>query len=313
VKSKAHHNGELSSWLTIGAFDGVHLGHQRILSLLDQGAACQNCMAYVVTFFPHPAVHLNAIKGNFYLSTPEEQDFLLSKWGADEIITFEFDHDFSRLSPRDFILKLLGRVSFSKLLIGYDFRMGADRAGDHAALKELGKEFGFAVEVVNPVMFENAPISSSRIRAALSSGRVEQANAMLGYAYAVSGEVVHGDGRGRHIGLPTANISPWPMKLIPATGVYAAFTEIDGEAHPSVISIGYRPTFYAGGIPTFETHVLDFSDSIYGKTITAHFIARLRPEEKYDSVDALMAQIKCDIINAEEILSNATKPTRISA
>ena len=169
-----------------------------IVQLADIGDMVLSTPALSALRDVQPDAHITLLTASHIAPVVDATGFV------DEIITFEFDHDFSRLSPRDFILKLMGRVSFSKLLIGYDFRMGADRAGDHAALKVLGNEFGFAVEVVDPVMFENAPISSSRIRKALSSGHISRANTMLGYTYVVSGEVVHGDGRGRHIGLPTA-------------------------------------------------------------------------------------------------------------
>jgi len=298
-----------SSWVTIGAFDGVHLGHQKILSELTEG---NNERANAVTFFPHPGVFLNQISEPYYLSTPAEQKQLLQAFGVDEVLIFEFDQTFSRLSPRDFIQKVAERMVISGLLIGYDFRMGADRAGDHFKLKELGKEFGFNVSIVEPVLYKNKPISSSRIRDALKKGLLQQANEMLGYPFSIAGEVVHGDGRGRHIGLPTANIQTWPMKILPNAGVYAALVDVDNVEYRSVVSIGYRPTFYKNtASKTIEVHILDFSREIYGKNLRVHFLERLRAEEKYDSVEKLMEQIKCDIINADEIFSHAKKSPRL--
>ena len=303
-----------SDWITIGSFDGVHLGHQKIVETLGNGALENRVKATAISFYPHPAVVLRDIEAPFYITTLEEKNSLLKRFGVNEIINFTFDKDFYRLSPREFVQLVQERSTFSKLLIGYDFRLGADRAGGQEALKEIGRDLGFGVDVISPVLFDHEPISSSRIRQALADGNLALANAMLGYPFFISGRVVHGDGRGKHIGLPTANVFPWPKKLIPAPGVYAAFTEIDAVMHLSVINIGHRPTFYtADAIQTIETHVLDFSDEIYDKQIGIHFIERLRPELKFDGVAALMTQIKYDIIKAKEILSDATKPPNIPA
>ncbi len=303
-----------TSWVTIGSFDGVHLGHQKILKNLSLGAGKKGCETIAISFFPHPSVVLREITGPFYLTTREEKYALLKKFGARNIITFKFDKDFSRKNPREFVELLRTKTQFTRLLIGYDFRLGADRAGGHDALKKLGVEMGFKVDIIDAVLHENEPVSSSRIREAISGGDLDRANAMLGYPYFVFGRVIHGDGRGKHIGLPTANVLPWSKKLIPAPGVYAAFTEVDQIQHPSVVSVGYRPTFYGpGALQTIETHIMGFSEELYEKQIGIHFIDRLRPEEKFDGVDALMAQIKYDMINAKEILSDAAKPPYLPA
>lgn len=303
-----------STWVTIGSFDGVHKGHQQILALLRSGANANQAPTVAVSFFPHPAVVLRDIQDPFYLSTLEEKNALLKRYGAGEVINFTFDKNFSQLSPKAFVQMLQEKVSFTKLLIGYDFRLGKDRAGGQDALKEIGKEIGFTVDVIDPVMFLDEPVSSSRIRQALTNGNLAQANAMLGYPYFITGNVVHGDGRGKHIGLPTANVLTWQQKIIPAAGVYAAFTEVEGVQHASVVNIGHRPTFYGpGATQTIETHILDFRQEIYDQKIGIHFMQRLRPEKKFDGVEALMAQIKCDIINAKETLSDAAKPPNIPA
>lgn len=302
------------AWISIGAFDGVHSGHQQIIGVLSSGVKETKSKAIAVTFYPHPLVYFKNPSKPFYLSTVEEKNMLLKAFGAGSIVTFKFDQPFSRLSPREFINRLYKQAPFSHLLIGYDFRMGANRAGDHLTLQQLGEEMNFSVEIIAPVLHQSKPISSSRIRSALEKGELDLANIMLGYPYFISGEVVRGDGRGRHIGLPTANLSPWPQKLIPAPGVYAAFTEVKDVKYQSVVSIGYRPTFYESpAMQTIETHILDYSNAIYGEKIRIHFINRLRSEKKYDSVDSLMAQIKWDIINAKEILSDAAKTSNIPA
>ena len=311
---QTHTDDESSTWITIGSFDGVHLGHQKILQVLSTRPQHRSINTVAVSFFPHPAVVLGNITSPFYLSTMEEKNALLEKFGAKEIITFTFDKTFSRHSPRDFIILLREKVMFSKLLIGYDFRLGADRTGDQKALIDLGNEMGFSVEVIDPVMFGDRPISSSRIRNALNGGNLKQVNAMLGYPYFVTGRVVHGDGRGKHIGLPTANVQPWAHKLIPAPGVYAAFTQVGQTPHPSVVNVGHRPTFYEkDAVQTIETHILNYSEEIYDRDIKIHFVERQRPEIKFENVNALMAQIKYDIINAKEILSDATKPPNLPA
>jgi len=314
VENKSSNITAHSDWVTIGSFDGVHSGHQKILKTLSKGTQECQAKAVAVSFYPHPAVVLRDIEGPFYLTTLEEKNALLKYCGADEIINFTFNKDFSRLSAHEFVQLLRERTTFSKLLIGYDFRLGADRAGGHEALKRIGKEMGFSVDVISPVLFDEKPISSSRIRQALSQGNLSQANAMLGYPFFIDGKVMHGDGRGKHIGLPTANVFPWSKKMIPSPGVYAAFTEIDAVMHLSVVNIGHRPTFYdADAIQTIETHIFDFSGEIYDKQIGIHFIEKLRPERKFDNMDALMDQIKYDIIKAKEILSDAAKPPNIPA
>jgi len=314
VEEKSRNNTASSTWVTIGSFDGVHIGHQQILAALESGAKEYRGAAIAVSFYPHPAVVLREINEPFYLSTLAEKNALLRRYGAEEIINFTFDRDFSRLSPRAFVQLLREKALFSRLLIGYDFRLGKDRTGGQDALKELGVEMGFTVDVIKPVMYEDEPVSSSRIRLAINEGNLAQANNMLGYPYFVAGTVIHGDGRGKHIGLPTANLLPWQSKLIPAAGVYAAYTEVGGNQHASVVNIGHRPTFYGpGAIQTIETHIFDFHQEIYDQKIGIHFIERLRPEEKFNGVDALMAQIKCDIINAKEILSDAAKPPNLPA
>ncbi|MCD6355656.1 MAG: riboflavin biosynthesis protein RibF, partial [Anaerolineaceae bacterium] len=203
---------------------------------------------------------------------------------------------------------------FSCLLIGYDFRMGANRKGDYHMLEEMGNKMGFCVRAIAPVLYRNQPVSSSRIRTALINGDLATANIMLGRPYTIEGVIIHGDGRGQHIGLPTANLALWEKKLLPANGVYAAFAEVDNVKRPSVVNIGYRPTFYNNStLQTIETHILNFSDQIYDKNMKIYFTARLRPEEKYNSIRELMGQIHKDIRKTQEILANDTPPQNLSS
>jgi riboflavin kinase / FMN adenylyltransferase len=297
------------TWITIGSFDGVHIGHQELIKSLLEGSKRKGCNSIVVSFFPNPIVHLKDIEDPFYLTLPVEKDRILTKLGIDSVLTISFDHTVSRLSPKNFISILHARLKFTNLLIGYDFRLGADRTGGFSALEKIGQEMGFGVQKIKPLMLESQPVSSSRIRAAITNGKLVTANTMLGYPYSITGHVIHGDGRGRNIGLPTANISIWKEKLLPKNGVYAAYAKLGEEKHPTVISIGLRPTFYDAPIErTIEAHILNFSEQIYNKNLTIEFISRLRDEIKYESVAALMEQVKKDIIKTKEILKS--EPTQ---
>ncbi len=301
------------AWITIGSFDGIHLGHQKIIKNLIEGAKRMDVPSIVITFFPHPAAYIKNITDPYYLTSPEEKDQILSKLGVNSILTVHFNHSISLLSPRDFINTLHRQLKFSCLLVGYDFRLGADQEGDLKRLEYLGNKMGFCVRAIAPIQHQSKPISSSIIRAALKNGDLSTANAILGYPYSIEGTVVHGDGRGKHIGIPTANLSVWEKKLLPSEGVYSAFALINRKRFPSVVSIGFRPTFYE--IPeqqTVEVHILNFSDQIYGMQIKLQFISRLRKEKKYGSVNELMEQIQKDISNAEEVLTNDTTPPDIS-
>jgi len=302
------------AWITIGSFDGIHLGHQKIIENLVKGAKKNSAPSIVITFYPHPAVCIRNITDPYYLTSPEEKDQILSKLGVNSILTMYFDHTISQLSPRDFISTLHRQLKFSCLLVGYDFHLGADREGSLKILEYLGDKMGFCIHAIKPLQKQSKPISSSAIRSALKKGDLSTANTLLGYPYSIEGIVIHGDGRGKHIGIPTANLSVWKKKLLPSEGVYAAFIYINKKRFPAVVSIGFRPTFYE--IPeqqTIETHILNFSDQIYGKQIKLQFISRLRDEKKFGSVKKLIQQVRKDISYAEEALRNDTTPTDISS
>jgi len=304
-RNKKHLPSVNGLWITIGSFDGVHLGHQELIHQLVDGSRRANTHSALITFFPHPAVYLRQIESPFYLTSPEEKEKLLLSTGIYSILTLHFDRAVSQQSPREFISMLYEQFHFSHLLLGFNFRMGAGQKGDIHLLEELGKEMNFSIQAIEPIKYHGHIVSSSRIRNHISNGDIQLANSMLGYAFSIKGEVVHGDGRGKHIGLPTANLKVWGKQLLPANGVYAAYTVIDNVRHPSVVSIGYRPTFYQSPtLQTIEAHILGFSGQIYEEQIKIHFIERLRREEKYDSVGELMEQIRKDIIDTKEILSN---------
>lgn len=294
-----------NTWITIGTFDGVHLGHQKIVSQLVQSAHAQENPAAVVTFFPHPAVVLGKGNGG-YLSTPEERAALLGAQGVDVVVTMTFTPELASLSALEFMQLMKQHFGLVHLQIGHDFALGKGREGNFERLREIGEELGYEVEAHEPVEIDGTVVSSSQIRKLLREGLVETASRLLGRWYSVSGTVVHGDGRGKLLGVPTANLDYWKEQIIPAYGVYATWAWIDGIRHPSVSNLGLRPTFEnAPTIPLLEAHLLDIQQNLYGKTVNLEFVSRLRPEVKYESVDALIDQMNLDKQNALEVLENA--------
>ena len=307
-------SSKCGAWITIGSFDGIHKGHQRIINKLVRGAKKFGQPAAVVTFYPNPAEVLGKKEPPFYLTTPEEKDRVLTKMGVDSILTLHFDIKLSRMTAREFITMLYDQVHFSCLMIGYDFRLGAGREGDIHKLREIGDDLGYCVRAVEALEKGSSPVSSSRIRDLILEGKVGKAARYLGRFYEISGEVIHGDGRGKHIGLPTANIMPWAKKIIPSTGVYAAFAELDGELFPGVVNIGHRPTFYYQPVErTIEIYIMNFDQDIYGKKLRILFVKCIRPEEKFDSAKALMEEIHHDIKVAGKVLSDASTKKNLPA
>lgn len=307
-------NDTAGNWLTIGAFDGVHRGHQQIIRSLVDGAHAAGDKAVVVTFFPHPAEVLNGVNGPFYLTTPEEREQLVKQMGADEVMTISFTPEFAKKGASDFIHELYHQRPFKKLLAGHDFHFGKGRQGDTALLTDLGTELGFSLETLPPFFIDGQAVSSSRIRQEVLERQMVTVGRLLGRWYALSGKVVHGDGRGKHIGIPTANVSAWQKRLMPPSGVYAARVELEQNRYPAVLSIGNRPTFYfPPAKQTMEVHILDFHDDIYGKTIQVEFIEFLRAEKRYDSADELTKQIFRDIQQTREVLTHAPKTPNLSA
>jgi len=302
------------AWLTIGTFDGVHLGHQAIITKLVHGAHARNKPAMVVTFFPHPVEILQGLNGPYYLSTPQERENLIKALGVDEVITLDFTLEFAKKTARTFIENLHAQSPFACILVGYDFRFGVNREGGISILRNLGQEFGFEVQTISPQSIHGQVISSSAIRQLILSHKVDQAAELLGRWYSVSGEVVHGDGRGKHIGVPTANVAAWPRRLMPATGVYAARVDVDSVSYPAVLNIGSRPTFYfPPAEQTVEVHILDFHEDIYGKIIKVNFIDFLRLEKRFHSGEELMDQIRKDIQKTCEVLAHAPQTPNLPA
>ena len=302
------------AWITIGSFDGVHIGHQQIIKTLVEGAKTDKTSSVVVTFFPHPAKVLRAFPDPFYLSTPEEKDNALASLGLTSVLTIQFNRLLASLTVHEFMSILHNQLKFSCLLIGYDFRLGANREGDIHRLREIGEKLGYCVRAIKPLQSTSQVVSSSLIRKLISDGDITNANTMLGRWFAASGEIIHGDGRGKHIGIPTANIEPWSEKLIPKIGVYAALAELNGSLYQAVVNIGRRPTFYSTPAQqTIEVHLLAFNRGIYGSRLCLNFVKRIRDEVKFNSAEDLMRQIRKDINDSSEVLEYATTEKNLSA
>lgn len=291
------------TWVTIGTFDGVHRGHQEIVKRLVAGAHQSGSQTVVITFHPHPAVVLGKRQNANYLTTPEERAELLGELGIDVVITHPFNLEIASLSAYEFISRLDVHLGISHLLIGENFALGKGREGNVTRLTELGQEFGYQVETVPPVKNGDIVISSSLIRERIVEGNVAQAARLLGRHYKIMGQVVPGDGRGKLLGIPTANLSIWAERTIPKTGVYACRVYLGGDNYQAVTNIGFRPTFEDSSIlPRVETHLLDYDGDLYGKELHLEFYERLRDERKFTGVGELLAQIQTDIARAREIL-----------
>lgn len=294
------------SWLTIGTFDGVHRGHQEIVQKLASGAHNVGAQAVVLTFYPAPAIVLGKRKDPFYLTTPEERATLLVEFGADMVITYPFTPQVAATPAYEFVSLLKTHIGMTHLIIGPDFAMGHDRGGNFQTLSELGKEFNYTLDTISPVEIQGGVVSSSRIRTALAAGDLNQANLLLGRSYFVSGHVIPGDGRGQTIGIRTANLSLWMDRSLPKSGVYVSHAKVNGQIFGAVTNVGIRPTFASrSSIPQVETHLLDFSEDIYGQEIEVNFIERLREEQHFPDVTTLVTQIKQDVSRARDILAAA--------
>jgi riboflavin kinase/FMN adenylyltransferase len=294
-----------NSWLTIGVFDGVHRGHQEIIRKLTTGAHTNDAPAVVLTFNPHPASVLSGHEIKC-LTLPDERADLLAKLGVDAVITERFTRELSTVTAYDFMARLSHQLGLQHLLIGYDFALGRGREGNATRLTEIGSELGYTVEVVSALSDESGVISSTEIRKLIEVGNVREAARLLGHPYSLHGPVIHGDGRGRTINVPTANISYSHDKMIPAKGIYACWAYLNDKKYRAAINIGTNPTFTPDKqSPNVEAHLLDFHQEIYGKDVRLEFVERLRDELKFDSVEKLLEQIWQDVEDTKRILQSA--------
>lgn len=290
--------------LAIGDFDGVHRGHQEVIGRTVQAARATQCSAAIMTFHPHP----REVMGNGVyakLLTPlQEKQRLMEDLGVNTLYIASFNEQFMQLSPEQFVEQLLVPLSLDTVFVGFDFTFGYRGSGNPDTLCDLAKG-RFAVEVVRPFKSDGAKVSSTEVRKRLTAGEPEAAMALLGRPYQIIGKVVEGEGRGRTIGYPTANIEPESNRFVPANGVYAIEAEVLGSSYAGVMNIGVKPTFGSTpSEPVLEAHLFDFHRSIYGEMVTIKFHQFLRGERKFASADALIEQINRDAAKAKEIMNS---------
>ena len=290
--------------VTIGTFDGVHLGHQRLFQHLNTVAETHNLVSTVVTFRDSPRLVLGPGAEVQYLTTLEERLALVKAQGVGLVVPIDFSKELSLLAAREFVSLLCEHLKMKGIVAGPDFALGHNREGDIAALKALGEDMDFWVETVEHVLMGQGAISSNSLRRTIAQGDVESASKMLGRWYTVAGVVVEGDRRGAPLGFPTANLAVPGDLVIPADGIYATWAIVDGTRHQAASCIGVRPTF-GGGRRTVEAYLLDFQGDLYGRTLTLEFAARLRAESAFPSVDALVEQMRLDVEQTRDALSNA--------
>lgn len=286
------------SVVTIGTYDGVHLGHKVILDRIVALARSMGAESVVLSFHPHPRLVVGPPGGSLQLlSTVDEKITQLRACGIDRLMLYPFTKDFSETTSASFIQQVLvEQIGASTVVVGYDHRFGHDRDGGLDDLRLGGQHYGFSVEEISPQQIDEAKVSSTRIRKALLSGEVSEANRLLGYHYPLTGTVVQGKMLGRTIGYPTANLSvPDPHKLIPKLGIYAVRCLLsDGRTFPGMLSIGTNPTVAEGLERTIEVYLIGFSGDLYGQQLTLKFISFLRDEAKFSSLDSLKAQMAID-------------------
>jgi len=284
--------------VTIGIFDGVHMGHVKILGRIRELSSAYKCESVVVTLWPHPRTVLQpGIRKMNLLSTLDEKIELISRQNIDNLIILPFTKEFSEITFDSFVTEFLVKpIGVKHLVMGFNHHFGKDREGSYQKLQKLALENGFTVERLDPVIINETKVSSSGIRSMLEEGRIQAANTALGYSYFIDGTVVNGSEIGRKIGFPTANIEPDDVhKLIPMTGVYAAGVLIGGQQFKGMLNIGFRPTFTSQKHdPVVEVNIFDFNQSIYGSKIRVYFHEWMRCEKKFNSVDALKEQLETD-------------------
>ena len=297
--------GQQVSILTIGTFDGVHIGHQKIIERLNQIKELKNERSVILTFFPHPRRVLDHSQDIRMLTTMEEKIKLLDRFGLDHLIIEPFTREFSRLSALDFVRDILvNKLHIRKLVIGYDHRFGKNREGNFDQLTEYGELYGFNVEMITAQEIQNVSVSSTKIRRAIENGDMHTANTYLGYNYLLTGPVIKGQGIGRKINFPTVNLEiEESYKLIPKNGVYTVRASFDATRVFGIMNIGFRPTV-GGTARTIEIHLLDYEGDLYGKRLQVEVLHRIRDEKKFRDITELSEEIRKDEMTARSWLSN---------
>ena len=291
--------------VTFGVFDGIHLGHQAVINTLLKRAAHNNLASVLVGFYPHPLAFLAPERCPPILTPLSKRVEILQQFGVDEIVMLSFDAQIASMSPETFVERvLLEKCRAKHVVVGYACQFGKNRAGNAERLVELSKGYAFDVSVVPPTQIEGIPVHSTRIREALAHGDLQQSTQLLGRPYSLLGTVVHGDGRGREIGFPTANIET-QNQVYPPNGVYAIRAKLEDRWLDGVLNIGMRPTFNGVNIQV-EGHFFNFDEIIYGKPVEVFFVEKIRSERKFPSPEFLIQQIQNDIAAATEILASPT-------
>jgi len=293
--------------LTVGSFDGVHLGHRKVISRLNEIARQKQGESVIFTFSPHPRLVLNKDQGSLrLLTTLDEKIELLDQAGVDHLIIYPFTKAFSELSYTDFVrILLVNQLGIDSLVVGYDHKFGKNRKGDFEMLRGLAMAFNFKLEKLDALLSDNINVSSTKIRQALQNGNITKANRYLGYPFSLHGTVVEGQKLGRKIQFPTANIEASdPHKIIPAYGVYAVLVKLEGVVHRGMLNIGIRPTINNNADHrSIEVHIFDFDQDIYQKQLELKFITKVRDEQKFGSIDSLRSQLEKDKLDVLEFFA----------
>jgi len=293
------------SVITLGTFDGLHLGHQQIVDTVIQKAQQSGGRSFLITFDPHPRKVIPGRNDVKILSTLEDKEIILAQLGLENLFVINFTTEFSKQSPEDFVKKyLVDGIGLKEIVIGHDHHFGKERDGNFELLQNLGRKLNFDVTLISEFSVEGETVSSTKIRNSLLAGDVVKAGIMLGRLYTFKGKIVRGDGRGRKLGFPTANLSTGNAdKLIPAKGIYAAECIVENEKHFGLLSLGSRPTFHVDGDVIPEFYIFDFDRDIYDRIMQVNLVKKIRDEEKFNSVDELIIQMKKDEVTGKEILS----------
>lgn len=298
--------GSRQTALAIGNFDGLHLGHQQILWRVLDRARKDNCLAAVLTFYPHPTKVLRPAEASRLMMTLDQRLGAISAMGLDAALVIHFDAAFARISPEEFVSHFVVNTMCARsVAVGANFRFGHRQAGDVRTLAGLGQRLGFAVESIAPVVVDGVVVSSTAIRKYVGQGQVEAAARMLGRPYALEGEIRPGTGMGRKLVVPTLNLSTG-QELLPKLGVYATEVGLNGKSYRAATNVGMRPTF-DGAHLTIESYLLDFSENLSSGPMAVRFLARLRDEMKFSSPDALRQQILADIERVKKYFLAAKK------
>jgi len=303
----ANYSPVKDSLITIGVFDGVHIGHRYLVSHLKKIASDANLASIAITFRQHPQQILNPDYQPPFLTDAEEKAELLKAEGIDIVIVLDFTRDLARMRAREFLEILQKKLRMRGLVVGPDFSLGKDNEGNIATLKKLSQEMNFSLTVIPPVIINGEVISSTAIRRSLAEGDIEKVQTMLGRPFSLHGRVVHGKGRGAILGFPTVNLDIMPGQAIPSDGVYASLACVKDKVFDSVTNIGKNPTF-GDNERTVESYLLDYHDDLYEHKVRIDFIKKIRDEIKFNSPAELRNQISVDIISARKILAGIEKP-----